>query len=127
MNRVWLLHAGRTLATLWAAFWVWFVVMDVLSEPSPTAYKVLAGSLTFLALVVLTIWQWPLVGGCLAIAAGCSFIWLIATHYLGTDASRLMVLLVLALPPLLAGILVVAGADAGPKLDRNARGGASSS
>ena len=66
----WTILAARAIGTLWAAFWAFFVVADVISEPSATAYRVMSGWMAILGGIVFLLWRRPLVGGLLSISAG---------------------------------------------------------
>lgn len=61
---------ARSLLLLWAGFWIWFVAVDVFSEPSRAAFGWGALWLVSLGLLVLLCWTRPLWGGLLLGAAG---------------------------------------------------------
>lgn len=84
---------------LWAGFWLWFSISDVISEPT-LAWQpyTFIGSLVALSLIA---WKVPKVGGVLLVAAG-----LFAGYYFNNIWARGM----LALPAMIIGAARVAAA-----------------
>lgn len=97
--RVWLRWAGLLLITGWTGFWVWFVSMVVLSE-GPPSYPYGAAIGIPMLVVLLVAWKWRVVGGVLAVAAGIVAAW----QFHGSSA-----ILLLTLPPIVGGLLLLAG------------------
>jgi len=107
----WMRYAARTLALLWAGWWVFFGLASGLGEGlSPVGiliHTALPG-LVFLVSVALA-WRWETVGGVVLILEGV-FV-LIAYPVMTYDhfplATIIFVLLTMALPPLAAGLLLL--------------------
>lgn len=97
--RVWLRRAGLLLITAWTGFWVWFVSMVVLSE-GPPSYPYGAAIGVPMLVVLLVAWRWRVAGGLLAIGAGIVAAW----QFHGSSA-----ILLLTLPPIVGGLLLLAG------------------
>lgn len=97
--RVWARRAGLLLITGWSGFWVWFVTMVVLSE-GPSSYPYGAAIGVPMLVVLLVAWRWRVAGGLLAIGAGIVAAW----QFQGSSA-----ILLLTLPPIVGGLLLLAG------------------
>ncbi|HLK60476.1 MAG TPA: hypothetical protein VKU00_28195 [Chthonomonadaceae bacterium] len=100
---------GKTLALVWAAFWVFFFVASSLSEPSgpiTKAFVCLGGIGFFLGSALLGL-RWDRVGGMVLTMEGIGLFVLNFTYFHNPPATRLFLLLTLAMPPLLAGILLL--------------------
>ncbi|MBI1788708.1 MAG: hypothetical protein HYR60_14315 [Acidobacteria bacterium] len=110
--------APHTLALVWALFWVWFGLASGIGEGGGFTAVLLhtaAPGLIFLALALLAI-RWQRFGGRLLVGIGA----LVAIAYPLTFGPRfpwqtvVMVLLTMALPPVLAGILLLAKSRRAP-------------
>jgi len=106
-----LLYSARVLAMLWAAFWTWFGLASGIAEGlSPAGVLVhTAVPGLFFVLLLLVAWRWEPLGGILLVLAGL----LIAVAYPLVFRGKplpmtISVLLTMALPALLAGILFLA-------------------
>lgn len=105
----WTVVIARTLAILWSLFWVWFGVASAIFEQLDTAGRILHVAVPGLFFVVLTliVWRWEALGGGLLLLAGAA----ICVAYPLIFGPRfawqvvLLVLLTMALPPLLAGVM----------------------
>jgi hypothetical protein len=105
-----LLYSARILAMLWAAFWTWFGLASGIAEGLGPA-GVLMHTVPFLPFVLLLLvaWRWEAAGGILLVLAGL----FIAVAYPLVFRrmplpTTIFVLLTMAVPPLLAGILFLA-------------------
>jgi hypothetical protein len=106
-----LLYSARILAMLWAAFWTWFGLASGIAEglgPAGILVHTAVPGL-FFVLLLLVAWRWQAVGGILLVLASLS----IAVAYPLVFRrmplpTTIFVLLTMAVPPLLAGILFLA-------------------
>jgi hypothetical protein len=99
------------VAVLWCAFWIWFGIASAIFEQLDTAGRILhvlvPGS--FFVLLLLVAWRWEATGGGLMLLAGVA-ICIAYPIFFGTHFPWpvvLVVLLTMALPPLLAGGLLL--------------------
>jgi hypothetical protein len=105
----WTVVIARTLAILWSLFWVWFGIASAIFEQLDTAGRILHVAVPglFFVVLVLIVWRWEALGGGLLLLAGAA----ICVAYPLLFGPRFawpvvaMVLLTMALPPLLAGVL----------------------
>lgn len=105
----WTVIIARTLAILWSLFWVWFGIASAIFEQLDTSGRILHVAVPGLFFVVLTliVWRWEALGGGLLLLAGAA----ICVAYPLIFGQRFkwqvvfLVLLTMALPPLLAGVL----------------------
>ncbi|GJQ30930.1 MAG: hypothetical protein HBSAPP03_28140 [Phycisphaerae bacterium] len=91
---------ARAILMLWAAFWGWFIVMNMISDGPPSypyAGPLLAGVLA----VGLIPWRWPRVGGVLAVLFGAYAAWRF-------HAGRADVLALIAGLPIVTGAMLLA-------------------
>jgi len=105
---------GLALAALCTAFWLWFGVASAMAErlgaTSSVLHLVVPGGI--LLLTILLAWKWEALGGALLIAEGL----VVCVGYPIFASGRfpiftvVMMLLTLALPPIVAGFLLVADA-----------------
>lgn len=107
---LWLLWLVRALTVIWAGFWLWFGVASAVLERQPwhgVVLYALRPGLMFVAIVVIA-WLWPRPGGVVLIVT--SFL-LAAWYgiYYGDKptALKVFVLATIALPPLLAGLILL--------------------
>ncbi|MCE5307102.1 MAG: hypothetical protein LLG20_05630 [Acidobacteriales bacterium] len=106
----WPLLASRILMILWAGFWTWFGLASGIGErlqPIGVLIHTAVPGL-FFGLLVLIAWRWPTVGGFVLLAAGVAVS--IAYPILFArmpSATRNFVLLTMAAPPLVCGILLL--------------------
>ena len=90
---------GTGLVCAWAAFWTWFCANVAISEGGQSWLYGGGVIVASLAIAAMTL-RWPRVGGALAISAGVFSIW----FFPGAQAAMLM-----ALPPIVGGVLAVMG------------------
>lgn len=114
---IWARWIARILSLVWAGFWVYFGLASGISEPTTERGKLMdvlihtaVPGLVFLVSALIA-WWWQAVGGVLLLVEGL----VIAVGYLlMTQHSRFSLLtksqvdLMLALPPLVSGILFLA-------------------
>lgn len=96
------------MAILWAAFWTWFGLASGLAEklsPAGVLVHTAAPGLAFVVLLVVS-WRWELPGGILLVLAGVAVavVYPMMFRRMPT-ATVVFVILTMALPPILAGIL----------------------
>jgi len=105
-------YTARGLALIWAGFWVFFGVASGLGEELDALgvfMHTLVPGLIFLVFALVA-WKWELLGGLLVLLSGVA----VAIGYPVWAAGRfelmtiVFVLLTMALPPLVAGILHLA-------------------
>lgn len=101
---------ARVLALLWAVFWLFVFVAESLAWRTPALVAApWVGAGVLFVLVALTPWRWEVTGGILLVVVGL----LIGVAYAiwappGLPlASRVISIIVLGGPPLVAGILFV--------------------
>ena len=104
-------YAAHILALVWALFWTWFGLASGIAEGGDTKAVLIhaaAPGLMFLALVLFA-FRWERFGGRALVAIGV----LVAVLYPVVFGGRIraetviMVLATMAIPPLLAGILML--------------------
>jgi hypothetical protein len=103
---------ARALSLFWSAFWTIFFVAEswAWDTPLPLALPWVGAGLLFILLALLP-WRWQTTGGILLIIAG----FLIGAGYVVWGppslplAGRVISTVTLSLPPLIAGILFLAG------------------
>lgn len=124
-------YTARGLALIWAGFWVFFGVASGLSEGLNALaifIHTLVPGLIFLVFALVA-WKWELLGGIVLVFAGIA----VAIGYPIMVAGRfplmtiVFVLLTMALPPLIAGILHLAswGSSRSQAVPQDAAGGSS--
>ena len=99
------------MATVWACWWVFFAVASSLGERGGGGAALspcLIAIVVFLGSAAIA-WRRDLIGGGLLVVEGCVVIGAYAVGYLHANsvATVLFVLLTMALPPLLAGALLL--------------------
>lgn len=104
---VWL---ARLLSVAWAGFWFWFGVAWAVHEHLPW-YRVLASTFRpgfiFVA-IALAGWFWPRAGGVFLVLTGFGLAsWYAINFGHAPTNTKLFVLSTWALPPLLAGLLLL--------------------
>lgn len=108
--------AGRVILVLWAGFWSWFLVADtaghVIKEQSMVALLYGGGLLLAILSLGFVAWVRPRLGGTALIAYAAFAVYFFA----GAPAVLLM-----ALPPAAAGLLLWAGALLGRQAGRMPR------
>ncbi len=101
---------ARILAVAWAGFWLWFGVGWAVLERLPwyrIALSFFQPGLIFAA-VVCVAWLWPRAGGVLLILTGFVLAsWYAVSFGDRPAAQKLFVLSTFALPPLVAGLLLL--------------------
>jgi len=105
-----LFYSARVLALLWAAFWTWFGFASGIAEGLPPRGVLIHTAVPglFFALLVVVAWRWQTPGGILLVAAGL-FVG-VAYPILFRRMPLLTIvltLLTMAVPPLVAGILLL--------------------
>ena len=107
MSTLWMRYAGLALALLWGGWWTFFAFAVGISEGS-VGVRQLVVTLAGLSGFVLA-WRWEAVGGALLVLEGLFFVFLLATGFLWRDLQNTIFLIfALVLPPLAAGILLLA-------------------
>jgi len=106
----WPLFVTRILMILWAGFWTWFGLASGIAErlqPIGVLIHTAVPGL-FFGLLVLIAWRWPTAGGFVLLAAGVavSIAYLIMFSRVPA-ATRNFVLLTMAVPPLVCGVLLL--------------------
>ncbi len=112
-------HLAWTLIVLVTAFWLWFGIASAVAERlgalNSIGHIIVPGGI--LVVTALVAWRWPIVGAALLIAEGL----FVAIAYPLTFGRRfplfttVMVWLTMALPPLVAGVLLLVDRRAGPE------------
>jgi hypothetical protein len=105
----WTVIIARTVTAAWSLFWVWFGLASARYEQldaiGTLVHVAVPGIIFFLLLLV--VWRWEMVGGGLLILASLAI--LVAYPLVFGPRFRwqvvALVLLTMALPPLLAGVL----------------------
>ena len=100
---------AKTLALLWAAFWVFFVVASALAEPTgpgSKAFVCLLG-IGFFLISAMVACRWDRIGGVLLTVEGVGLCIANFTFLHNPPATQMLLLLTLGLPPLLAGIMLL--------------------
>lgn len=98
-----------TIASVWAAFWTYFVVASALGEPGSVGIKLficVLGTGLFLGSALLA-WRWPRSGRVLLALEGLALCVADFTFLHNPPATQMFLLLTLGLPPLLAGLLLL--------------------
>lgn len=104
-------YVARALALVWAGWWVFFAVATLLGEPfSPTGLLIGTGfSLIFLGSAIIP-WRWEAIGGIVLMVEGLAV--LIGYPVMAQGrfplSTIILMLLTMALPPLVAGLLFLA-------------------
>ena len=106
-----LLYSARVLAMLWAAFWTWFGLASGIAEglsPAGVLVHTAVPGLFFVLLLVVA-WRWEALGGILLVLASLFMAVAYPLVFRRMPLSTtIFVLLTMAVPPLLAGILFLA-------------------
>ncbi len=109
----WLLLATRILMILWAGFWTWFGLASGFAEglqPIGVLIHTAVPGL-FFGLLVLIAWRWPTAGGFVLLAAGVAVSIAYPIVFARMPAAtRNFVLLTMAAPPLICGVLLLLNA-----------------
>jgi hypothetical protein len=97
---------ARILSLAWAAWWLFFAVASGIAEGSSTSGVIMHALLgppavAFLVVAILA-WRWERLGGVLLVATG---IGMGIAHYTMAHGRFLVATLLLAIPPLIAGLL----------------------
>jgi hypothetical protein len=103
MNTKWPRYIARAGALLWAGWWTLFGLLSGIGEglePGGIFMHTLMPGLLFLALAVIA-WRWEVPGGILLLLAG---LWSLDMFWFARTPQGF---LLLALPPLLAGLLLL--------------------
>jgi hypothetical protein len=107
---VWLRYLALSLGVLWAGWWTFFAVASEMGEVIGRGRPISLVPVTFvLALLgsVVVAWRWPTVGGVLFAALGLFLCWASLFYFHNPPATTCFLLLTLALPPFLAGLLLL--------------------
>jgi len=97
---------ARGLLLLWAAFWLFFNIASGIAELPGLGGEALTGHLITAGVVLITFlaaWRWDLAGGLMLLVLAVA-VFLLFRLYL---ARQLLVLLTLALPMVIAGVLLL--------------------
>lgn len=108
--------AGRILSLLWAGFWLWFGIASALSgKDLPTAIAHLIVPAVLIIIAAVAAWLSPSVGGTLLVLEGLTLVCLmLAGELRPNNPTRVFFLvLTLALPPIVAGTLLLLGRSHG--------------
>jgi len=96
--------AAAALLLLWAGFWAFFAFAQ--APPLPIA----TGAALVLFAVPLIAWRWRGPGGTVLAAEGLALLAWVTQYLRNPPPTTFLLILTLALPPLLAGILLIADA-----------------
>jgi hypothetical protein len=101
------------LGILWAAWWVFFTVASSAGEVigrgqplSPVPFLVVLALLVIVGLA----WRWTLIGGILFAALGLFLLWASLYFFHNSASTTWFLILTLAAPPFLVGMMLLAGA-----------------
>jgi len=105
-----LFYSARVLAVSWALFWIWFGLASGIAEGLPPRGVLIHTAVPglFFALLVVVAWRWKTPGGILLVLA--SLFVFVAYPTLFRRLPPLVIfltLLTMAVPPLVAGILLL--------------------
>ncbi|MCL5745942.1 MAG: hypothetical protein M1541_18790 [Acidobacteria bacterium] len=105
-----LVYCARALVALWAAFWIWFGLASGLGEGLDFTGVLLHAAVPGLvfAFLALVAWHWETAGGSLLILIALLIAGAYPKMMAGNPRVIFPTIVVLALPPLVAGILFVA-------------------
>jgi len=69
MQGNWMIYAARTLAVVWAVFWLWFGIASGIGEQegftNALVHIIVPGGIAILT--ALAAWRWPMTGGILLV------------------------------------------------------------
>ncbi len=108
------LYGSRALAVLWACFWIWFGLASGIGEKLPLLGVLIHTAVPGLFFGLLTgiAWRWPRAGGIVLLAAGVAVSIVYPIMFARMPAqTRNFVLLTMAAPPLVSGVLLLARRD----------------
>jgi hypothetical protein len=115
MNDQALRLTARILVSIWALWWVFFAVASSAGPHMSMSPTLLIPASIVLALIltVAVAWLWPTAGGILLIAESLFVIglWLSGFFHPRFSSGIVSVIAVLAIPPLIAGILLLLSRD----------------
>lgn len=104
----WMLYAGRALALCWAGFWLWFGIASGIGEKEGIVnliiHVLMPGGIGMLT--ALAAWRWARSGGALLAVEGLLIMLAMA---IGALHARILLFLILALPPFVAGLMILRG------------------
>ena len=112
MKPRYLLFVGRAIATVWAGFWAWFIILELASERFPLEGLIHGGIPLCLAVIATVIaWRWSRPGGLLLLIEGLALACLMGSGYLHprSPSAALFLFLALAAPPIMSGLLILDG------------------
>src|SRR5689334_14712025 len=108
--------AGYALVGVWSAFWLFFAFASGIGNAGVLRVAIVA--LLLVGIPVLA-WLWPRVGAALLIAEGFFLLGWVYFYLRNPAHTTTLLVLTLAAPPLLAGLLLASGEKADP--DRGPR------
>ncbi len=118
MGSQWTLLAGRIIATLWAAWWLFFALASAGVDSDWRKGIVPVTSAVLLVTVpMLLAWKWPVIGGPVLILEALLFIAAVyPIHFFRyqLDSKLVFVLATLPLPAIVSGALILASARPKP-------------
>lgn len=100
---------GRIIAVGWSGFWIFFAVASELAQPDPWLRKLQVILIAIFVFSVGTITAFfnRYAGGAILTIEGCIALVLILTRYIHASVTnQILLTLVLALPPIVAGIMM---------------------
>lgn len=111
----WMNFSARVISGLWAGFWIFFAVANSAEDfnarggPSLGGLMIPLGFTVLVLFLALTAWRWVRIGRILLPLAGLAAI--VMSPFLASDfpiSTRIFVMATLGLPPLSAGLLLLA-------------------
>src|SRR5262245_40770658 len=104
--------AGYALVGVWSAWWLYFAVAaGIATAPA----WIVAAAAFLLAWIPTLAWRWPRAGAALLAAEGLFLLgWVLFGLHRNLPSTTAFLVLTLAAPPLLAGLLVASGGKTDP-------------
>lgn len=122
-NGLHLRWTARVILLLWAAFWLFFAVADGIGDLKQLGPMALISQLSIAALImaaVLVAWFAEFVGSLLLIACAVAFYFFLHVPQQIADGRGYYMLVIMVLPPLLAGVLLLVNSLTKPARKRPA-------
>jgi hypothetical protein len=109
----WMHGLALGLGAIWASWWTFFAVAsamgNVIGKGQPFSPVPVVIVLALLASVLLA-WRWPVPGGMLFVVFGLFLLWASLYFFHNSITTTWFLVLTLAFPPFIAGLLLVASA-----------------
>jgi hypothetical protein len=108
----WMRALALGLGTLWAAWWTFFAVAssvgNVIGKEGESFSAVPVMIVLALLVSVVVAWRWPRAGGALFAALGLFLLWASVSFFNNPPTTTWFLVLTLAVPPFIAGLLLLA-------------------